>query len=384
MENENIDNSIIKNYINGEDLGEYNVENLENDKNFMKNVIDYTDDYKIYNLCSDNLKKDYNFVKYLVYKFKDNFEFIKKVSDYYLNNTNNELNRKELCIIMENILPDKLAKDYKVINNAQYLKDRIEFEMINCKKSSLEPLVGMGFSLIKEKYNDNNIILDYYVKNLINEITDEDNKLKIFLYEKFETENKMSKEDITNNILEFILGYDKILSLYICTHLNLIDNVITKAEKLQDKWYNEIEKINENRIYEMFDMIHEYIHISDSYLFETSTIYYIAKELGIENKIEEYYTNKIKTPDNEMYDNIIEDEIIIGTTKEDIDYDFVESCINSSPENKRDYSNIKKIMKNQLFTYNKLDVSSLINFDNKNKEKKLFKNNQFPPEGNND
>ena len=62
----NIDASLIEKYINGDDLGEYSIEQLENDKDFMTSVINYTNDVKMYSLCSDELKKDYEFVKYLV------------------------------------------------------------------------------------------------------------------------------------------------------------------------------------------------------------------------------------------------------------------------------------------------------------------------------
>ena len=54
----NIDASLIEKYINGDDLGEYSIEQLENDKDFMTSVINYTNDVKMYSLCSDELKKD--------------------------------------------------------------------------------------------------------------------------------------------------------------------------------------------------------------------------------------------------------------------------------------------------------------------------------------
>ena len=83
----NIDASLIEKYINGDDLGEYSIEQLENDKDFMTSVINYTNDVKMYSLCSDELKKDYEFVKYLVLKFKNNPDYITKIADYYFGNS---------------------------------------------------------------------------------------------------------------------------------------------------------------------------------------------------------------------------------------------------------------------------------------------------------
>ena len=76
-----IDMSLVKKYVNGEDLGEFTSEQLENDKDFMMGVISYTNDTKMYSFCSEQVKQDYEFVKYLVLKFKDNPEFITIVAD---------------------------------------------------------------------------------------------------------------------------------------------------------------------------------------------------------------------------------------------------------------------------------------------------------------
>ena len=111
-----IDISLIKKYVNGEDLEEYSIEQLENDTDFMISVISYTDDYKMYSSCSEEVKKDYELVKYLVLKFKDKKDFIIKVADYYLDNTDTDWERRELCIIMENILPKDLSDKYSIMN----------------------------------------------------------------------------------------------------------------------------------------------------------------------------------------------------------------------------------------------------------------------------
>ena len=106
-----IDISLIRKYVNGEDLGEYSIEQLENDKDFMMGVISYTNDTKMYSSCSELVKQDYEFVKYLVLKFKDNSEFITAVADNYLDNTDTDWERRELNIIMEKVLPKELSAE---------------------------------------------------------------------------------------------------------------------------------------------------------------------------------------------------------------------------------------------------------------------------------
>ena len=71
---EKINNKLVIDYINGEDIE--NIEALENDFDFMKAVIDKSNDKNFYNLCSNDLKINHDFVLYLIYKFSDNKSFI--------------------------------------------------------------------------------------------------------------------------------------------------------------------------------------------------------------------------------------------------------------------------------------------------------------------
>jgi len=49
--NEKYNINIILNYINGDDIEGYTIEELENDCTFMKLVINYTNDKNMYALC---------------------------------------------------------------------------------------------------------------------------------------------------------------------------------------------------------------------------------------------------------------------------------------------------------------------------------------------
>ena len=67
---EKYNKELIMNYINGNDIGDYDLNELEDDKLFMTKVIEFSNDEKMYNFCSDNLKKNYEFIKYIILKFK--------------------------------------------------------------------------------------------------------------------------------------------------------------------------------------------------------------------------------------------------------------------------------------------------------------------------
>ena len=172
---------------------------MENAKNFIMGIINYTNDSNIYNSCSDELKKDYDFVKYLVLKFKDNTDFITMVADYYLDNTDTEIERIELNILMSQLLPNGLASKYGISSEAAYYTKRVEIEIAKAKDSSLESMIGEGFLLIFDSYNSSDIILKYYAESMINEIIKDNNiNFEKMLHTQFKTPNKIDEFGVNN------------------------------------------------------------------------------------------------------------------------------------------------------------------------------------------
>ena len=378
MDNKNFDISLIKNYINGDSLGKYSIDELENNCEFMKEVIDYTNDCNIYNLCSDNLKKDYTFVKYLVNKFNNNYEFIDKISSYYLNNGKNKMNKKELCILLENILPKELSEKYYRINTIKFYVDRLKIEMYNKKNPSTKDLVGMGFINFNKEYSNNKITFDYYVKSLIEEIMKDYNRFRVDLYDELMKSNFTSEMDVASFIVDYISKNDIFLGMYINNNLHLIDDIIKDTNKLKNQWYKEKNIINKERLWEMDALIYKYLNNTIHLLTDSSIIFYAAKELGVLDTIKEFYKIQYK----EVVDDIDNDYIDLGTIENYMDYISNKYDIEFFEEDKKVYSMVKYIMSNQLFTYNKLDIESLLH--NKNKEKKLNRINLDDDNNNNE
>ncbi len=178
---------LIINYINGNDIEEYDINGLENDKSFMKQVIDFSNDEKMYKLCSDELKKDYEFVKYIILKFKNNIDFIMAVANYFLDNTNNELERIELVLIMKDLTQNT---KYQFISEAIYERKRLQIELgkLKLKDENVSSEIGMGFLYIFDLYNSSELVLNFYAENIIEDIFNEyDIDLEVMLHNNFKT-----------------------------------------------------------------------------------------------------------------------------------------------------------------------------------------------------
>ncbi len=352
-----IDISLVKNYVNGEDLGEFTIEQLENDKDFMMSVISYTNDIKMYSFCSDKVKQDYEFVKYLVLKFKDNSDFITLVADNYLDNTETDWESKELSIIMERALPRELSEKYQVLNEISYFTKRLEIEIVEAKDSKLESMVGMGFWLIFDQYKGSNIILDYFANNMIGEIIRDNNiNFEKMLHTQFKSADKITEMGINSYIVKFIGFYDSMLSSYVSTHIDIIKPIANKIKLIQDDW-DKYSCVDESKRYnKMLDMVHEYMSMSNSNMTENEVLYYVANELGIAKKVKQYDGSKdIEEKFKEEYGFNFADD-----TDEEVMEDMVRFEIERNIKERLVYLTVKKIIINQLFSDKPSDLYSLI------------------------
>lgn len=357
-----IDISLIKKYVNGEDLGEYSIEQLENNTDFMIGVISYTNDFKMYSACSDEVKKDYELVKYLVLKFRDNADFITTVADYYLDNTDTDWERRELGIIMEKILPKDLSDKYSVMNGIAYFTKRVEIEVAEVKDPKLEAMIGMGFLLIFDQYNGSDIILDYYANCLLEEIIRDNNiDFEKMLHTQFKSADKITEMGVNNYIVSFVGYYDSMLSSYISTHLDLVKPIANSIKLIQENWGSYNFKDEAKRYNNMLVMVHEYMNIADSNMEENEVLYYIAKELGIIEKVKQYDGSKeAEESFKEEYGFGLYDDC-----DEEIMDDMVRFEIERNLKERLTYLKVKRIIMNQLFSDKPLGLYSLIDEDKK-------------------
>lgn len=331
---------LIMDYISGNDIEEYDIEELENDKSFMMNVFDFSNDKNIYNLCSDNLKKDYEFVKYIVLKFKDDINFITTVANYFLENTNLDLESMELGIIMNNLTANNKDENfkYKILNEVAYSGKRMEIELakLDLNDDNISNEIGMGFSLIYDSYNSSQIILDYYATKMIEDIIEENNiDLESLLHSKFKSADQINEQGLNNYMINFIGLYDQMLSSYLCTHLNLLSDFKNQIIKIQNNWDKYIARKEKEKYAYMFEKVQEYFEENIFSVFsEAGLIYYIGNELGVLDKIKQY-----DCIDDELCDSIIENSLD----------GFLEEMIRENFTDRVHYINVKNIMTNILF-----------------------------------
>ena len=282
---------MIDDYINGESFDEDELEKLENNKKFMQAVIDKSNDYKLYNLCSNNLKKNTDFVKYLISKFSYNLDFICNVTDYYLKSNKKEDEQIEIVIMMCELTRFDSSRNfyYSLYAEACYQYERLRIEIVKNKEEDIKSEIGMGFYFIFDMYRNKKKVLNFYAERMVKSIFEEyEIDLEKMIHEHFKTAEEINEIGINSYLLEFIGLFDSMLSSYISAHINILANLKQEVLNIQRNWNKYNDYCEYEKYMEMFDRVHTYIINTDGLIDEISLIYYAGKKLGVIDKILKY------------------------------------------------------------------------------------------------
>ena len=299
---------LIIDYINGNGVDGYSLEELEDDVLFMLSVFSETKDINIYNLCSNRLRNDYYFVKCLIKLFYNNIDFISKVADYYLKNCTDELLRFELLIIMSDltISNKEINRKYTLIRDSIFIFKKVEIEL---SKRSIEEAdyfdkIQMGFIMIFNCYYGSEIILNFFAKKYIDEIlTDNYNELETLIHTQFKSFEQFLEFGLNKYLLNYIASYDSMLAGYLQVHIGLMTRADDTIDKIKKDWYKYDKRREQEKYYMVLDRVQEYMkNVQGNYvLSEENLLYYIGRNLGIADIIAKYdYIS------SDMYDTLLE------------------------------------------------------------------------------
>lgn len=284
----------LSNYIYGNDT-KTDIEILENDPEFMLEVIKLSNDKHFYELCSLNVKSNYKFVNQVILKFRDDTDFICKVANTFFENTVGkieEIDALELFIIMKELLQEKSEESirYSIIVETKFQWYRTTIELTKLNNPDTE-VIGMGFLAMYDTYHTSRVITNYFAKRMVQTIFEEfDIDLESYLHTHFQSFDEIEKIGICTYLLNFIAYYDEMLSSYLSTNPNLLDEYLKQMAKIKQHWdlYNSNEE-REKYNY-ILDYIHEYMEqIQYQIAFsELEILCYIANELGITEEMLKY------------------------------------------------------------------------------------------------
>lgn len=287
---------MVFDYVNGNDIEGYDIDELENNYKFMMAVINYTNDKKMYQLCSDEVKNNYEFVKFMVTKFSKDFNFVRKIADDYLKTTKDEEQQLELSIIMSEIMSNAQTDEFNLYAMSVEAIFSCElgkgmFVRENSLTEEEKEVFQLGFMAIRDTFSNSDIILNCFAKKFVDTILGEyEISITNLLTDNFYKISDFNKININTFLINFLGKYDSHLAEYCATHIQVLDDLKGQIKRIGVNWQYHLRN-REERIYNnVIECVNEYMSkYEKECTYDTMTItYYIAKELGIADKLYQY------------------------------------------------------------------------------------------------
>lgn len=317
---------LIRDYINGEDIIGYDIEELENDYEFMMEVILVSGDQNMYEMCSDNVKGNYEFACFLINKFIKDKKFVSKVAINYINNENDNEKKNEMCIYLNNLsyhYEDMM--EYRVVAKSIYTAQMAQNQLILSELDEFaQEELGTGFSLIIDEYPNSKLIHDFFAVNMIDEILSNYN-VETLLHRMYKDAGEVQ---VNNFLLLLIRNFDKYLALHAEKKLYLLDIYRKNVENYIKHWsYYEEVCVDEvlyqydilcDKMYNGFPhfpeefLIYEVNKLNLEHLFNRNESYLDRKEFLRVISIDEKNFDKNKlTPEEQVF--LLETEYVINS-----------------------------------------------------------------------
>lgn len=298
---------LVKSYLLGEEILDYDIDELEDDPEFMLKAIKISKDFKLYDLCGEAVKRNFLVVKTLIEMFKENEELITKVGSYYLKKSSPDLenvNRAIISLLIKKNLKDEdsdLFLESSLICEAFYLDRRNEYESVVEKaKTKTKNELGLGYIIVLTEYPMNDLIKEFMAKRMLEDIFEKrvDFCLENYLHSNYEKETIL-KQGIRTILLNYIRLFDSHLVRYIESHINLLAIYRKRVLYILERW----DYFKTNQEEEIVDNILEEIdHFCDENMMETSfkdidVINYIIKEFNLLEIFQKYDPNFVLIAD---------------------------------------------------------------------------------------
>ena len=319
---------LLSDYLLGKSIDDYDIDELESNPEFIKEIIDFSNNKSMYNLCDDELKKNFNLMKFLVLKFKDDEQFIKKIARDFSNCSDNETDIFEI-----NIIVSELVKiDYEnIAENDSFIDAKVMFHLLNLSYMSemkgeedydVINFLQMGFICFKETYEGRKTIIDYIAKEMVSLIlTKEGLSLEELVHSKFKSKEKLEKVGTINFIINYIASYDSNLAEYLQANIKLIEPVKNDLDRIKDNFenYNDIKR--EEMMYWIIEYVQKKSEDLCGYFSGTQLLEFIANDLKIAD--DPTIKNEIEDYNNEYgVNSLLSDEDFYETFDDKDDYEF--------------------------------------------------------------
>ena len=213
---------------------------MKNDKNFMMEAIAYTKDKNMYDLCSDELKKDYEFVRFMITTFSSDRNFIEQLAEDYIEDLDEEdIVYKELSVLMTSLLSKRELNTFNGRALAFYIKECIGLSALeeSGELDDVLPNFGKGFFVIQTKYETSDIIQRFFAERFLSDIFFNGRiNFEELIHSKAKNIKDIDEKGETIFLLNIINEVDPNLYDYTAVHIELLRPISKELDKVKNRW----------------------------------------------------------------------------------------------------------------------------------------------------
>ena len=212
------------------------------EKNELLRLMKISKNTTLYYECSEELKKDFNFVTEVIKIYKDNFSFIDEVAESYVKYIPEEDIESnpyyiELCMLLGQYVP-KEHQYYEFYTNRLDGIYKMFLLHVMMTKDQFPDVSELGFSILVEDYGEHTNILDYFAKRLMNELYHMNNcgTFEDLVHKHCESAANIMNEGYVDFFARNLYGVDQALSYYVFDHAYLLDELIDELDEICENW----------------------------------------------------------------------------------------------------------------------------------------------------
>lgn len=285
-----VSKKLVYDYIMGNDIPEEKLETLEDNQEFMLEVLKYTRDKEMFFFASDRLKEDVNFICKVANLFNTDYEFLEEL----YNSCDDEIVSFELACLLANLETNEDILKFRVLLHTLYLQFKIDVEATLMEESQHNlSIFGKGFVFAFEQFGNNETILTYIAKEMLNELFYENGEMTLtdFVHKNMQDVKTIYESKMKAYLVQFIQKYDASLSYYIGQHLEILEDLIKEILRIKRNWNYYITYVNERKVDIIFQIIESYMVDDYSSINYYAILASVASTLGVEDlfsEVEDY------------------------------------------------------------------------------------------------
>lgn len=314
----------VYDYLLGNNIDDYDIDELENDPEFMADVV--CRDINSYNLCSKEIRNNFIFVKkvlkhhnidpayaLIIYNnYRESFD----ETDY---DKEEEEKAFEIDILMRNITKNEdeaINSQFILSTNFIFEWNQFIFDSVkNEYNENVQNKIGLGFDYQRNVYDYNETITKFLAEKYIEKIFFNNINLENILHKKFEKYNDFENSGIRIFLIQCISQYDVDLADYVINNEKSLDILDKELQRIKNNWssYNyhleqtEKESSDNDKYIRIIDRVTDYCEENNCYFDHWEAIGYVGEQFGIKEELKKYVEKNLSY--DMVSENIISNDI---------------------------------------------------------------------------